>query len=75
MKRREFLEPVALASAAQARSWAASDRVNIAIVGVGSRGSNHVSDFCRREDLNLAAVCDVNTAQTERAVQIGRAHV
>ncbi len=69
MNRREFLESVALASAAQARAWAANDKVNVAIVGVGSRGSNHVRDFCRREDLNLAAVCDVNTAQTERAVQ------
>ena len=41
-----------------------SDKVNIAIVGVGGRGSSHVGDFVRRQDANLAAVCDVDTART-----------
>jgi len=36
---------------------------------VGGRGSSHVGDFVRRQDANLAAVCDVDTARTERAVQ------
>jgi predicted dehydrogenase len=58
-----------MAGAAGARAWAANDKVNVAIVGVGSRGGNHVGDFTRRQDLNLAAVCDVDTGQTERAVQ------
>ena len=39
------------------------------VTSVGRRGSNHVGDFTRRQDANLAAVCDVNTAQTERAIQ------
>ncbi len=69
MNRREFLESAALASGLEARSWAASDKVNAAIVGVGSRGSDHVRNFGRRGDMNLVAVCDVDTAQTERAVQ------
>ncbi len=69
MNRREFLESVALASAAATRTWAANDKVNVAIVGVGSRGSDHLNDFTRREDLNLVAVCDVNTQAMDRAVQ------
>jgi predicted dehydrogenase len=69
MKRRDFLEIAALSAALPTRIWSANDKVNVAIVGVGSRGSAHVKDFVRRQDANLAAVCDVNTAQTERAVQ------
>jgi predicted dehydrogenase len=69
MNRREFLEAAALTAALPAKTWAAGDKVNIAIVGVGGRGSSHVADFVRRKDANLAAVCDVDTARTERAVQ------
>lgn len=69
MNRRQFLGAAGMAATSSIRSFAANEKVNVAIVGVGSRGSNHVADFVRREDANLAAVCDVNTAQTERAVQ------
>ena|SRR5438128_7201492 len=69
MNRREFLEAAALTAALPSRSWAAGEKVNVAIVGVGGRGSSHVGDFVRRQDANLAAVCDVDTARTERAVQ------
>jgi predicted dehydrogenase len=69
MNRREFIEAATLAVAIPARSHAANDKVNVATVGVGNRGSSHVADYTRRQDANLAAVCDVNTAQTERAVQ------
>jgi predicted dehydrogenase len=69
IKRREFLELAALSALLPGTVRAANDKVNVAIVGVGSRGSAHVKDFVRRQDANLAAVCDVNNAQTERAVQ------
>jgi predicted dehydrogenase len=69
MNRREFLEAAVLAAAAPKRSWSANDKVNVAIVGVGGRGLNHLTDATRREDINLTAVCDVNTARTEKAVQ------
>jgi predicted dehydrogenase len=67
MNRREFIGSVSLGLGV--RSWAASDRINVAIVGLGNRGTEHVKDFIRRQDLNLVAVCDVHNAQTERAVQ------
>src|SRR5579864_5483249 len=69
MNRRDFVKTSGLALAFAGKNFAANDKVNVAIVGVGSRGSNHVRDFVRRQDANLAAVCDVNNAQTERAVQ------
>lgn len=69
MNRRDFVKASSLALAFAGRNFAANDKVNVAIVGVGGRGSNHVRDYIQRQDANLAAVCDVNTAQTERAVQ------
>lgn len=69
MNRREFLNAAAIAAAVPSRPWAANDRVNLAIVGAGSRGNNHLGDFIRRTDVNLAAVCDIDTGQTEAAVQ------
>ena len=69
MNRREFLNAAAVTAGATVRSWAANDKVNVAVVGVGGRGTSHVNDYTRRQDANLVAVCDVNTAQTERAVQ------
>lgn len=65
MNRREFLSAAAIAAGAVSRSWSANDKVNLGIVGVGSRGNNHLGDFIRRQDLNLAAVCDIDTGQTE----------
>lgn len=70
MNRRTFMTSAALGAALQTRTWAANDKVNVAVVGVGGRGQSHVSDYVRRTDANLVAVCDVNTAATEKAVQI-----
>ncbi len=69
MNRREFLGTAMAAAAVPGQAVAANDKVNVAIIGVGGRGSNHVRDFARRTSANLAAVCDVDQAQTERAVQ------
>jgi predicted dehydrogenase len=70
MNRREFLGSVAAGLAFEARSWSANNKVNVAIVGVGGRGRSHVRDFTRRQDANLVAVCDVDTSQTDRAVEM-----
>ena len=69
MNRRNFLGAAAIAAQRSDRSWAANDKVSLAIIGVGGRGSSHLGDFIRRKDVNLAAVCDVDTGQTEAAVQ------
>jgi predicted dehydrogenase len=46
----------------------ANEKVNLAVIGVGGRGRAHVSQFLLQSAANVVAVCDVNTAQTERAV-------
>lgn len=70
MNRRDFLESVAMASALGTRSWAASDKVNVGVIGVGRRGLELIELFSGRNDVNLIAVCDVDTEQTDRAVQV-----
>lgn len=67
------------------RVLGASDRVNIAVVGAGGRGTNHLQEYVKLPGARVAAVVDVNQAAQEKAValvekatgekQIGRAHV
>ena len=67
MKRRQFL--VTAATAAQ--SWAAAnDRVRIAIVGVGSRGSAHIKEILPVANVEIAALVDVDGRRTEQAASV-----
>src|SRR5579885_2790234 len=64
MERRAFI----LAGGALAmRAFGANDRINLAVIGVGGRGTAHLGIINHQENANIAAVCDVNQAQTERA--------
>jgi len=64
LNRRSFL----LAGSAAAGS--PSDRVNVAVVGLRGRGREHIEIFGSQPGSRVAAVCDVDQAQTERAVQL-----
>ena len=68
MERRTFLLGAGLASMGGAR--AASDKVGIGIIGLGGRGRDHLRYYSKLPDARVVAICDVNQAQTERAVQI-----
>ena len=63
--RRFFVGAAAAASAM--RVWGANDRINVAIVGLGGRGSNHLSIYSSLAGARVAALCDVNQAARERA--------
>jgi predicted dehydrogenase len=63
--RRFFLG--AATAAAASRVWGANDRINIAIVGIGGRGTNHLNIYSRLPDARVAALCDVNQAAREKA--------
>ena len=63
MQRRTFL----VGGAAALRVLGANDRVNVAVIGVGGRGTDHVKFISKLPNAKLAGVCDVNQAQTERA--------
>jgi predicted dehydrogenase len=64
MQRRTF---IAAGSALAFRAFGANDRINLAVIGVGGRGTAHLNLIAKQENANIAAVCDVNQAQTERA--------
>ncbi|MGI8992539.1 MAG: Gfo/Idh/MocA family protein [Bryobacteraceae bacterium] len=63
--RRFFLG--AATAAAAARVWGANDRINIAVVGLGGRGSNHLSVYSKLPEVRVAGICDIDQAARERA--------
>ena len=63
--RRFFLG--AATAAAAARVWGANDRINIAIVGLGGRGTDHLKIYSRLSDARVAGLCDIDQAARERA--------
>jgi predicted dehydrogenase len=65
MHRRHFLVS---ASAAASQSWAqAGDRVRVAVVGVGSRGSAHIREILPVANMEVAALVDPDGRRTEEA--------
>jgi predicted dehydrogenase len=71
--RRNVLQS-AVAAAAVATSQrpilGANDRVNIGVVGVGGRGTNHVQEYAKNAGFHIAAIVDVNQAAQEKAVAL-----
>ena len=63
--RRFFLG--ATTALAASRVWGANDKVNVAIVGIGGRGTNHLNIYSRLSEARVAGLCDVNQAARERA--------
>jgi predicted dehydrogenase len=47
--------------------WGANERINVAIVGLGGRGSNHLDIYSRLPEARVVGLCDVNQAARERA--------
>ena len=67
--RRGFLA----AGAALAAGWrarAANDVINVAIVGLGGRGNDHLREFLKRPDVRVVALCDVDQAALDRAAAV-----
>src|SRR3982751_450550 len=63
--RRFFLG--AATAAAATRVWGANERINVAIVGLGGRGTNHLNVYSRLPEARVAGLCDVDQAARERA--------
>jgi predicted dehydrogenase len=79
--RRTFLEHSLLAAAALAGAgWAeeasarprrrvsANEKIQVAIMGVNSRGMDHVSGFVSRDDVEIVAICDADLNAAEKAI-------
>jgi hypothetical protein len=63
--RRFFLG--AATAAAATRIWGANDRINVAIVGLGGRGSSHLNIYSKLPEARVVGLCDVNQTARERA--------
>lgn len=63
--RRFFLG--AATAAAASRVWGANDKINVLIVGLGGRGTNHLDIYSRLPDARVAGICDINQAAREIA--------
>ena len=68
LNRRTFLQASTLSAIAATRAWGANDRINVAIVGVGGRGRNHITEYAKQSDALIYALCDVDQANLERGV-------
>lgn len=75
LNRRKFLKSSIGAAAAltvlgQRKSFAANDKINIGIMGVGGRGCALLRSLARRSDVNIAYICDVDTTKYAKAANI-----
>ena len=57
----------AATAASALRVWGANERINVAIVGLGGRGSNHLDIYSTLPEARVVGLCDVNQAARERA--------
>jgi predicted dehydrogenase len=67
--RRTFLRTAgaaALTAASYSRVMGANDRINVAVVGLGGRGQNHMDAYMDIPGAQIVALCDVNQAALER---------
>ncbi len=70
MNRRHFVQSALAASVVLGRrAVAASDKVNLAVIGVRSRGKSLATGFAALPDVNVAALCDVDERVLGAAAQ------
>ncbi len=73
MKRRTFVQHSIMAATAfsilpPSRSTPAADKkARLAFIGVGLRGQSHLENALRRNDVDIAAICDINDQMLEMA--------
>src|SRR5690349_9224789 len=63
--RRFFLG--AATAAAATRVWGANEKINVGIVGLGGRGTNHLNTYSKLPDARVAAICDIDQSAREKA--------
>jgi len=65
--RRLFLGAATVSAAAYSRILGANDRVQLGLIGAGSRGTGDMGNFVRAGNVDVAALCDVYAANLDRA--------
>jgi predicted dehydrogenase len=68
---RRYILPAALAALSTARrAVAASDKINVVLMGVRGRGRSLTKAFCDQPDVNVTHVCDVDQNVVNEAYKI-----
>lgn len=74
MNRRDFIVAGAALGAASllpvAPSLASRRRVRLGIIGTGMRGQVHLQELLRRDDVEVAALCDIEPIMLKRALDM-----
>ncbi|SIQ17932.1 Gfo/Idh/MocA family protein [Maribacter ulvicola] len=52
-------------------SFSAADKLNVGLIGVGLRGTNHLQNLLLRKDVNVTAICDVD----DDRIRIAKNHI
>ena len=66
--RRDFLKKTSIIGAgltlapnlAFAKATSKKEKLNVALIGVGLRGTNHLNNLLQREDILITALCDID---------------
>lgn len=76
--RRDFLKNTTLASAGlfaipsfASQYFSENDKLNVAMIGVGLRGTNHLRNLLLRKDVNITAICDIDPER----IKIAQDHI
>ncbi|WKN44189.1 Gfo/Idh/MocA family protein [Tunicatimonas pelagia] len=46
-------------------SSASINKLNVGLIGIGLRGTNHLNNLLLRDDINIAAICDVDDTRVQ----------
>lgn len=76
MDRRDFILGAAAGAAAVAtsgafaktRTWKPGEKLKVGILGVGMRGQVHLKELLRRDDVVVAAICDIDPFMIDKAL-------
>ena len=68
--RRHFVAQAALASASLSRAASADDKINLAFIGPGGMGTNHIKTMCKRTDVSFSYVCDADSKRAATAAKL-----
>jgi predicted dehydrogenase len=77
--RRNFIQKTALVSAGISltpqlsfgnTSRSSKTKLNIALIGVGLRGTNHLNNLLLRDDVAVVAICDIDTSRISIAQEM-----
>ncbi|MFX0555594.1 Gfo/Idh/MocA family protein [Maribacter sp. CXY002] len=48
-------------------TFSVSDKLNVGLIGVGLRGTNHLNNLLLRKDVNITAICDIDSNRIDIA--------